>query len=260
MAEKDPDRARYVVSAVDSALEVLDTVSRHPGTSLAGLANFVGLNKSRTMRFLVTLEVRGYVRRDPQGRCYLAIRSAILGDRARDQMDQLALIQPILDRLRDETQETVQYRVLDGLQTICLAKADSPLAIRVHTETGRPRELYIGSSKSILAFGAEHLLEQVLSTPRPTWTENTLVNADDLREQLHQIRAKGYSLSQSERIVGAIAIGAPIRNADGSVSSCLSLLGPEFRIASRVDELARRLVSAAGEVERVVISPARHLS
>ena len=88
----------------------------------------------------------------------------------------------------------------------------------------------------------------------------TLVNADDLREQLHQIRAKGYSLSQSERIVGAIAIGAPIRNADGSVSSCLSLLGPEFRIASRVDELARRLVSAAGEVERVVISPARHLS
>lgn len=210
------------------------------------------LNKSRTMRFLVTLEAHGLVRKDAAGEYHLSMQAAILGDRARDQMDQLQLLQPVLDRLRDATSETVQYRVLDGLQTVCLAKADSPLDIRVHTETGRPRELYIGSSKSILAFGGSKLLKRVLASPRSSYTDKTLVDADELEQQLAEIRAEGYSLSRSERIEGAIAIGAPIHNSDGSVTSCLSLLGPEFRIGSKVKQLAGKLISAAEEARSIL--------
>ncbi|MEM9579372.1 MAG: IclR family transcriptional regulator [Pseudomonadota bacterium] len=246
------DQTRYVVGAVDSALDVLEIVAREPGSSLVEVSKRADLNKSRTMRFLVTLELRGYVRKDLAGNYHLASKAVILGDHARAQMGQLQLLQPILDRLRDETSETVQYRILDGLQSVCLAKADSPLDIRVHTETGRPRELYIGSSKSILAFGGEDLLNRVLSSPRAHYTENTLVDDNDLRRQLAEIRKQGYSVSNSERIEGAIAIGAPIINADQSVTSCLSLLGPEFRIKKDIDLLAKRLVAAATEVRDVL--------
>ncbi|MEM9575785.1 MAG: IclR family transcriptional regulator [Pseudomonadota bacterium] len=237
---------------MDSALDVLELVARQSGNSLVEISRLAGLNKSRTMRFLVTLELRGFVRKDSAGNYHLASKALILGDRARAQMDQLQLLQPILDRLRDETSETVQYRILDGLQTVCLAKADSPLDIRVHTETGRPRELYVGSSKSILAFGGEPLLDRVLAQPRAHFTENTLVDDNALRRQLGEIRQTGYSVSRSERIEGAVAIGAPIVNADGSVTSCLSLLGPEYRIQDRIQELARRLCQAAEEAKSVL--------
>lgn len=248
----DSEKTRYIVGAVDSALDVLEIVSRKPGSTLVDLAKTANLNKSRTMRFLVTLESRGFVRKDDIGNFFLSTKMAILGDRARDQMDQLQLLQPILDRLRDHTQETVQYRVLDGLQTVCLAKADSLLDIRVHTETGRPRELYIGSSKSILAFGGADLLEYVLAMPRSPYTENTLVEPEKLKQQLDDIREDGFSVSNSERIEGAVAIGAPIYNPDGTVTSCLSLLGPEFRVGTKVSELAKSLLQAANDVERIL--------
>lgn len=251
MSELEPvqERSRYIVEAVDSALQVLELVSHSPGSTLVELASQVGQNKSRTMRFLVTLEAHGLVRKDKAGEFYLATRALILGDQAREQMGQLAIIQPILDGLRDRTSETVQYRVLDGLQTVCLAKANSLLDIRVHTDTGRPRELYVGSSKSILAFGASELLEKLLAQPMKSYTNNTLVNAENLKQQLNDIRQNGYSVSRGERIEGAVAIGVPIYNADGSVNSCLSLLGPEFRIKTKIEELAHILMAAAREVQ-----------
>ena len=250
--ETEEDKSRYIVSSVDSALSVLELVSRHPGASLVELSKMAGLNKSRTMRFLVTLEARGFVQKDDTGNFRLSTRMAVLGDRAREQIDVLQLIQPILDRLRDKTSETVQYRILDGLQTLCLAKAESPLDIRVHTDIGRPRELYIGSSKSILAFGDEKLLQDVLAAPRSSYTEHTLVDSDDLQQQLEEIRANGFSVSRSERIEGAVALGAPIQNPDGSVTSCLSLLGPEFRIASKTDQIGALLMQAASEAEEII--------
>ena len=246
--DDEQDQSRYVVSAVDSALEVLELVARQPGLSLVELSKLADLNKSRTMRFLVTMELRGLVRKDANGNFYLAAKTAILGDRARNQLDFLQLLQPILDRLRDETSETVQYRILDGLQTVCLAKSDSHLDIRVHTETGRPRELYVGSSKSILAYGSDELLNRVLASPRANFTDKTLVSEEELRKQLSEIRDTGYSVSRGERIEGAIAIGAPILNKDQSATSCLSLLGPEFRIASKIDQLGAALMKAADSV------------
>lgn len=252
MTKLDSDQSRYIVGAVDSALEILELVSRQPGCSLVELSKLAGLNKSRTMRFLVTLEHRGLVLKNSTGNFQLAAKTVVLGDRARAQIDQLQLLQPILNQLRDETSETVQYRILDGLQTVCLAKADSPLDIRVHTETGQPRELYVGSSKSILAFGGNELLKRVLATPRSHYTDNTLIDDNALILQLSDIRKTGYSVSNSERIEGAIAIGAPILNPDNSVTSCLSLLGPAFRISDKVDELVSRLVEAASEAKRIL--------
>lgn len=252
IVETDQDKARYIVNAVDTALDLLEIVSRNPGKSLADLSRLTLLNKSRTMRFLVTLENRGFVRKDSSGLYFLALRSAIIGDRAREQMNELEMLRPVLDRLRDRTQETVQYRVLDGTQTICLAAAESKLEIRVHTEIGLPRELYVGSSKSILAFGGPGLLEKILAAPRTTYTQNTVVDADALQRQLTEIRKTGYAVSKGERIEGAVALGAPIFNPDGTVTSCLSLLGPEFRIGSRIEELGDLLVAAADEARQVL--------
>ena len=251
-SDPDKDKVRYVVEAVDTALDVLEIVSRHPGKTLAEVSELADLNKSRTMRFLVTLENRGFVRKDQSGCFFLASRSAIIGDRARAQMDELEMLQPILVRLRDKTQETVQYRVLDGVQTICLATAESQLDIRVHTEIGLPRELYIGSSKSILAFGDPGLLDKVLTAPRSIYTTNTVVDDVLLQQQLKEIRETGYSVSRGERIEGAVALGAPIYSPDGTVTSCLSLLGPEFRIGSKIDELGQLLMQTAREARQVL--------
>ena len=62
------------------------------------------------------------------------------------------------------------------------------------------------------------------------------------------VREQGYAVAVDELEVGLTAVAAPIRNADGDVVASMSVSGPTFRLAERLDEVIGRLVEAALEV------------
>lgn len=245
--ESAESRQRYVVEAADACLRVLMFVSENPHLTLTEIQSRLGLNKSRTLRLLATLEARNLVVRDKTERWSLGVEALLIGNAAAAQLNIAALIQPYLDSLRDRAQETAQFRLLSGRQTYCIAKAETHHAVRVHTVIGRPRPLYIGSSKAILAFADRELFDSVVASGMESFTEQTLT-PEELRKQLDEIRARGYSISRGEAVPGALALGAPIFDAGGSVVGCLSLLGPEARLGERLEEVAPMLVETAREV------------
>lgn len=242
------DRSRYIVEAADKALRVLTLVGEEPDCKLGDLAERAGLNKSRTLRLLATLELHKLVQRDADGRYRLGVQTLIMGHWAEEQIDIARIVQPHLNKLRDETGETTQFRIISGLTSLCVAKADSPHSIRAHAVIGRPRELYVGSAKVMLAFADDALVEAVIANGLQRFTHKTLADPAQLREELRNIRQQGFSISRSERLMGALALGAPVRDSAGNVAGCISLLGPENRIEPKIDALIASLRTEADAV------------
>jgi len=147
--------------------------------------------------------------------------------------------------LRDLTTESAQLRIRSGLASLCIAKADSPHQMRVHSEVGRIQSLHVGSSKAILAFGDPGLIDDVVAAGLTRFTEKTFVDPADLAAELEATRARGYTVSRGERIVGALSLGAPVLDRDGKLVGVIALLGPESRMGDMLDEHARHLVKTA---------------
>jgi len=237
--------SRYVVEAADAALGVLQIVAANPDMRLSDIAAESGLNTSRVLRFLATLEHRGFVARDADGRYRLGLQALVIGRHAEQQIDLVRIVQPYLNRLRDATMESAQFRIRSGLSNTCIAKADSPHHMRVHSVVGRNQTLNVGSSKVMLAYGDPALIEEVIAAGLPHYTDRTIVEPAALRVEVELTRARGYSVSRGERIVGAISLGAPVFGRDGDLVGAMSLLGPETRIAPMLDACIRQLVETA---------------
>jgi IclR family transcriptional regulator, KDG regulon repressor len=241
---------RYLVEAADAALGVLQIVAAKPDMRLSDIAADAGLNTSRVLRLLATLEHRGFVTRDADGRYRLGLQALVIGRHAEAQIDLVRIVQPYLDRLRDLTTESAQFRIRSGLANMCVAKADSPHHMRVHSVVGRNQSLNVGSSKVILAYGDPALTDEVIAAGLPHYTDRTIVDPAALRAEIEATRARGYSVSKGERIVGAVSLGAPVFGRDGVLVGVISLLGPETRIDPMLDTCIRQLVETAAALSR----------
>jgi IclR family acetate operon transcriptional repressor len=180
--------------------------------------------------------------------------AAALGARALRDSDLRAAGVPMIRELQRETDETTTLSALVPGGRVYLDQVESRKEIKMTVEIGRRFPLHAGSSgKCMLAFFAEYRREEVLAGDLTAVTEHTVVNANELRAELAEIRHRGYAWSQGERQVGAGSIAAPVFTVDGEVIGALSVCGP----SDRVDEVARQqfaplVLAAADDVSRAL--------
>ncbi|WP_335340176.1 IclR family transcriptional regulator [Collimonas arenae] len=150
--------------------------------------------------------------------------------------EQVSLVRVARSHLRDIggiCNENVQVRVRDGLEMVCVARWESTQAIRVHTDVGNRRPLYAGASgKVLLAHAPQSVQQAVLGGTLTRFTDNTIIDRQLLEQELQQVLAQGYAVSYAERSSGAVAIAAPIMDADGEVIAALGIAGPASRITA----------------------------
>src|SRR6188472_211643 len=107
------DTGGYYIRAVQRVCDILDLLQDADGVALPDVAGVTGLPKSSAFRYLVTLESRRYVERDPATGDY-RIGLALLPLQGR-QFDLLARrLRPALEELRDRFGETVNLGLLDS--------------------------------------------------------------------------------------------------------------------------------------------------
>lgn len=226
--------ANYKIEAVDCAIDVLSVISLEPDLGASEIARKVGGSRQRIFRMLKTLENRGMIERSGNGKSYrLGLHSLVIGNAARNQMDLVRLSESMLREIGLQTEETIQLRIRDGWETICVARWEPERDIRVHAVIGRRRPLHAGSSKIFLAYLPELVREKYLAQNLSRFTSNTLTDADSLRIRLDEIRSRGYSVSRGEVSDDLISITAPVFAADKSVLAALNIAAP----SSRVDEV-----------------------
>lgn len=250
----------YRIEAVDCAIDVLQTIAAEPGISMSEIARRIGGSRQRVFRMIKTLEARDLIARAQDGKSYrIGFATLLLGATARKQFDLLQIAEPVMRELGQTAQETVQLRIRDGNETLCVALWEPDRIIRVHSEVGRRSSFFGGSSKVFLAYMPEEEVRQFLAAPLPRYTANTITDPQVLRERLTQIRADGFAISRGEVNEELVSISAPIFSSDQTVAAVLNLAAPATRMPPEAaDKMVAFVMAAAHSISRLLqftISP-----
>ncbi|AHF75781.1 IclR family transcriptional regulator [Sodalis praecaptivus] len=255
MSQKETEaEASYRIDAVDCALDVLMIVSSDPHLGLSEIARKLGASRQRIFRMLRNLEARGMIERSRDGKTFhLGYQSLLIGNAARAQIDLVCLAEPILREVGLQVAETVQLRIRDGLETMCIASWEPEREIRVNAIIGRRRPLHTGSSKIFLAFMPEEERERYLSTALAAYTANTLTDQSTLRARLADIRQQHYNVSRGEVSDDLLSISAPVFAAEQRVVATMSISAPAARVVKdNIDTWAALVVQAAGRLSQML--------
>ena len=103
--------------------------------------------------------------------------------------------------------------------------------------------------KAMLAYSPEHAIADLLAEPLPRLTSRTLTPAA-LRDELAEVRERGYARERDEAILGESSIAAPIFDHSGHAVGAIGIVGDTERIMPRGP--AKQLASAAIEAARGV--------
>jgi len=237
----------YTIAAVDEALALLQLVAQKPGLGVTELALRSGNTKARTFRLLYTLEQRNFVRRKGAGPTYhLDVKALYVGVAAQEQVDLVRVARPHLLALAARCQENVQLRVRDGLESVNVERWKSSQSLRISSEAGSRRLLHAGAAcKVLLAHAPAEIRQAVLNGDLPRYTAYTITQRSRMVQELDRVRADGFSVSDGEITLGAMSIGAPVRDAQSVVVAALSMSGPSTRMQPRLQEYAAMVREAA---------------
>lgn len=134
-------------------------------------------------------------------------------------------VRPLMERLRDESGETATLFVTSGRQQVVVDIAASREPLRYELEIGRAFDLASGAAgKAALSALDDAQIREAL--------DEAAMPADEQRRMMGQIatvRARGYATSTGERIEGASAVAAVIRDEGGRARGVMGLMMPAFR-------------------------------
>lgn len=243
--------ARESLSTVRNAARLLkEFLPREPEFGVSELARRLGLGKSTVHRLLTTLAAEGLIEQDPRSGNYrLGIVMFELGEAVKVHMDLHAAGAPILAALREQTGESAQIGVLDGVDVVYVDRLESQRSLRLFTETGRRVPVHCTSSGKVLLAWLDPGERDALldAAPLTRLTRHTITDRDLLLADLERCRSRGWAEAVEEREPDVASVAGAVRGPDGRVVAAISVGAP----LSRLGALQRRrygpLVAEAGE-------------
>jgi IclR family transcriptional regulator, acetate operon repressor len=238
------------VRAVERAIEILEAFSKHkPIMSVLEIQKATGLNRPTLYRLLETLASRGFIRAygTPQ-RFSLDYAVGRLAQDWLSSLDPVAAARPIVERLHEESQETVALMMIRNQQPMCVLELPSPHVLAISRGIGPTGHLASGASgKAILAFLDTETFNAVLKTfPRN-------VDRKRLTDDLAKIRRDGFRVSRGEVFAGAVSIAAPYFAHMRRVTGSIAMFAPEARVTDDwVARMTKRIVAAAAELSNAL--------
>jgi len=224
---------RDFVTALASGLDVILAFDHaNPRMTLSEVAAKTGMNRARARRFLLTLNSLGYVRK--QNRHFeLAPRTLQLGYAFLSANNYRTVIQQHLEDITAQIGESSSLGVLDGSEVIYVARSAAPhrlMAIALSVGTRLPA-VATSMGRVLLAQLPENELEALLETATLTrYTERTIVDKDELRVRLRQVRQQGYCIVDQELDSALRSLAVPAFDANGTLLGAINVSTNAARI------------------------------
>jgi DNA-binding IclR family transcriptional regulator len=163
-------------------------------------------------------------------------------------------LEPILEKLRDATAETVILGKRQGTRIVYLAVHEGRQTIRYSSHVGDVKPLHASAiGKAILSDLESDELNKLL--PKLTLdavTPATLTNRTALLDDLKKSAKRGYAQTRGEHVEDVMALAKAV--ALGHERYAVAVAGPLYRMVENTDAHVERLSSACVEIEKLAAS------
>lgn len=246
-------RDRSGVQSVERTLDILEAlVDFGTEVGLVEISQAVALPLATVHRLLGTLSARGYAKQNRQNRKYaLGFRALQMGHDMRQRFSLRLEARPFLQRLAQEYGESANLAVLDDADIVYIDQFQSSRILRMYTQIGNRLPAHsTGSGKAILAFADGELLDGIIARHGlKARTAKTITDETDFRNELAEIRGRGYAMDDEEQEEGVRCVAVPVRDASGHVVAAISVSGPATRLSDeRIRALAPDIVAAGRDL------------
>jgi len=236
------DRPRTIRS-VERAIEIIDALEREGSLGVTELSDMLGVAKGTVHTHLTTLSQAGYVTRS-NGTYRLSLRFLGLAQRVKERIGIYDLVVDQLDQLAAVTGERTQFAMPENNRAIYVYRAEGEDAIRSSVPIGQYEYLHcVAIGKAMLAYFPDSRIDRVVDqVGLPAVTDGTITDCEELKEELAEIRRRGYAVDDQERVRGIRCIAAPLRTESGEVFGAISISGPARRMTDEQIESELREV------------------
>lgn len=222
------------------ALDVVTAIanSKHP-LRFTDLLKQVDQPRGTLHRNISNLLEEGLVAMNPETHIYaLGPRLLQLASQAWSDNELRGIAQPHLRALNEMAGETVHLAILQGDQVVYLDKFEAHQSLRMHSQIGRSAPVYCtGVGKAILSGLSDEAFETLANSLNfKNFTEHTITNVEDLRQDRVASIARGYAIDAEEHETGIRCAAAPIKDRSGALLGGVSVTAPAYRISDEVYE------------------------
>lgn len=218
-----------IVQSVDRALSIIEVLSDFEnGLGITEISEKVELSKSTVYRLLSTLIYKGYVKQNQSDSMYsLTLKLFELGNKKVENMNLTTVALPYLEELMKKTNEVVHLVVRDGIEMVYISKVEPKKTIRMYSRIGKRIPMYCTAvGKAMMSQMTEKEIETIWEKSNiKKLTDKTIININDIKKDLKEIREKGYAIDEQENELGIRCIGTVIRGYNGKLWGAISVSG-----------------------------------
>jgi len=229
---------------------------KRPVLGIADIADELGMSRSTTHRYVITLVALGYLEQGASRKYRLGLRVTDLGMSALNSTGLREHAHPYLEELRQRTSYTTSLGVLDGSEVLYVDRVRSfrrgqgKIDLNLHPGSRLP--VYCSAmGKLLLAHLPEAEQRDLIAQMKLTkHGPNTITSKKALRRELRQIRVAGLAASDQELAVELFGIAAPIRNEAREVIAAVNMAAHSSMISleEMADALGPHLLSTADRI------------
>lgn len=242
--------ARDWIAGLEKGLSVIEAFdAAHTRMTATEAGARCGMTRTAARRYLKTLAHLGYMGTDGK-QYWLNPRILRLGHAYLESARLPRLVQPFLQRITAGTEEIAYLGVVDGDDTVFIARSDS----HRHTSSGylpgsRIQVQVTAAGMAVLACQDEKDITHWLDTHElRSFTSYTMAQKSTLREALMQFKRQGWAVSEQQLELNFRGIAVPLLDRNNHAHGAISVTMPINR--EETDHALQRLLPVLQEAAR----------
>jgi IclR family acetate operon transcriptional repressor len=210
--------------------------------TLSEIARALNAPQSSCFNLVRALESRGYLYSvGGNKRIYPTRKLLEMADAISGYEPVIPRIEPLLESLRDETNETVLFGARQGDRVVYLKVVEGNQTIRYISRVGELKPIYASAvGKALLmSMNPAERAKLVRKLTLKSITQSTLASEDAILADVEASEQRGYAMTRGENVVDVMAVACPVQ-LEG-VSYAIAVAGPINRIVDDVENLALKI-------------------
>jgi IclR family transcriptional regulator, pca regulon regulatory protein len=216
-----------------------------PMLGIADIADGLGMSRSTTHRYVITLVALGYLEQGSDRKYRLGLKVTDLGMSALNATGLREHAHPVLEELREQSTFSTSIAVLDGVEIVYVDRTSGwrrgQNGIDLSPGLGSRLPAYrTALGKVLLAhLPDEQMRDRLSQTTLKRGGPYTITSKRELQRELQRIREVGLALEDQERTSELVAIAAPVHDDTHTVIAAIDITTDTSTLS--IQELSRTL-------------------